>query len=109
MKNKRHQRKGKDISDLVFDCVVLVRLHGLRGVLLLRIGGLTLSHQGSRFALLICRSGGGDGLIDFHLSVIFASLTSSFRFLLGSRRRDFGLVPSRVWFLARFFLLDALT
>lgn len=100
--------KAKDISDLVFDCVVLVRLHGFRGILLLRIGGLTLNHQRSRLALLICRHGGGR-FIDLHLSVIFDGLKSRVWVLLGSGRQDLGLLPGRVWFLAGLFFLDALT
>ena len=116
MRKETHQHKKnglsekiKDISDLVFDCVVLVRLHGLRGVLLLRIGGLTLSDRRGRLALLICRRGGGDRLIDLHLSVIFDGLKSRFGVLLGSGRRGLGLLPSRIWFFAGLFLLDTLT
>ena len=93
IKTNGSNEKTKHVSDLVFDCVVLVRLHGLRGIRLFCIGELTLRHRRSRLALLI---GGGDRLIDFHLYVFFSRLSRRLRLLLGSRRRGLGLFLGRV-------------
>lgn len=100
--------KTEHISDLVLDCIVLVRLHGIRVILLLRIGGLTLCPRRSRLALLIGWSGGGNRLINLHLCVLSSRPSFRFQPLLRSRGRGLRLFLGGVQLLAGLFFLNAL-